>query len=136
LFDAVGEQLRTVGNEFGSTTGRPRRCGWLDLPLLKYACMLNGVTELIMMKADVLSRLQTLQVCTSYQNDCSCSEIPFELTKAIKPNYQLFKGWDRAIDVNDIPVELIQYIAFIENYLQLKIKLVSVGPDREQNIFL
>jgi adenylosuccinate synthase len=134
LFDAVGEQLRIQGNEFGSTTGRPRRCGWLDLPLLKYSCMLNGVTELIMMKADVLSSLQTLQICTSYNG--TTSEIPFELTKDIKPNYQEFKGWAKDIDTNDIPAELKQYIAFIEDYLNLKIKLVSVGPDREQNVYL
>ena len=137
LFDTVGEQLRTQGNEFGSTTGRPRRCGWLDLPLLKYTCMLNGVTELIMMKADVLNSLQTLQVCTSYQkNNASTTEIPFELTNNIKVNYQEFKGWAKEIDINNIPVELLQYIAFIEDYLQLKIKIVSIGPDRGQNIYL
>ena len=137
LFDAVGEQLRMQGNEFGSTTGRPRRCGWLDLPLLKYTCMLNGVTELVMMKADVLNDLQTLQVCTSYQyNHSSSAEIPFELTKDIKVNYQEFKGWAKDIDINNVPTELAQYLVFIENYLGLKIKLVSVGPDRGQNIFL
>ena len=138
LSDSVGEQLRIQGNEFGSTTGRPRRCCWLDLPLLKYTCMLNGVTELIMMKADVLNSLQTLQICTSYQSAINGSifEIPFELTKDIKVNYQELKGWAKDIDINKPPVELKQYIAFIEKYLQLKIKLVSVGPDREQNLFL
>ena len=136
LFDAVGDQLRIQGNEFGSTTGRPRRCGWLDLPLLKYACMLNGVSELIMMKADVLNSLQTIQICTSYQCDGLTSEIPFDLTKDLKPHYQQFKGWANDIDINNPPAELKQYAAFIENYLKLKIKLVSVGPDREQNIFL
>ena len=136
LFDATGEQLRIQGNEFGSTTGRPRRCGWLDLPLLKYTCMLNGVTELIMMKADVLSSLQTLQVCTSYRHSHSPFEIPFELTKDIEVNYKELKGWGQEIDTQNIPPELMQYIAFIEDYLQLKIKLVSVGPDREQNVYL
>ena len=136
LFDAVGEQLRTEGKEFGSTTGRPHRCGWLDLPLLKYTCMLNGVTELIMMKADVLNSLQTLQICTSYQNNGVLTEIPFELTKDLKPNYQEFKGWAKDIDAQNIPMELKQYIAFIEDYLQLKIQLVSIGPDREQNVYL
>jgi adenylosuccinate synthase len=137
LFDAVGEQLRIQGNEFGSTTGRPRRCGWLDLPLLKYTCMLNGVTELIMMKADVLNCLPSIQICTSYQNsNASTTEIPFELTNALKVNYQEFKGWAKEIDTENIPIELMQYAAFIEDYLQLKIKLVSVGPDRGQNIYL
>jgi len=136
LFDTVEEQLRIQGNEFGSTTGRPRRCGWLDLPLLKYACMLNGVTELIMMKADVLNTLQTLQICTSYQHNGILSEIPFDLTKDIKPNYQEFSGWAKEIDTQNIPIELKQYIAFIEANLSLKIQLVSVGPDREQNVYL
>jgi len=136
LFAEMGEQLRIQGNEFGSTTGRPRRCGWLDLPLLKYACMLNGVTELIMMKADVLNSLQTLQVCTSYQHNGNSTEIPFELTNNIKVNYQELKGWAQEIDIQNIPFELKQYIAFIEAYLQLKITLVSVGADREQNVFL
>jgi len=134
LFDEMGEQLRIQGNEFGSTTGRPRRCGWLDLPLLKYTCMLNGVTELIMMKADVLNSLQTLQVCTSYQDNGT--EIPFELTSNIKANYQELKGWAKEIDMQNIPAELKQYIAFIEEYLHLKITVVSVGADREQNVFL
>ena len=135
LFDSVGEQLRKQGNEFGSTTGRPRRCGWLDLPLLKYSCMLNGVTDLIMMKADVLSHLQTLQVCTSYQENGKFSDIPFEWT-GIKPHYQELKGWNQPIDIQNIPMELKEYILYIENYLQLKISLVSVGPDREQNVVL
>ncbi|MDR2408298.1 MAG: adenylosuccinate synthase [Bacteroidales bacterium] len=137
LFDNTGELLRIQGNEFGSTTGRPRRCGWLDLPLLKYACMLNGVTELIMMKADVLNTLETLNVCTNY----SCKgktiiEIPYDLSNDISPQYEQFKGWNNSIDVNNMPAELIDYISFIEQYLNLKIKLVSVGRDRTQNIIL
>jgi adenylosuccinate synthase len=137
LFDSMGEQLRTVGNEFGSTTGRPRRCGWLDLPLLKYACMLNGVTELIMMKADVLNSLTTLSVCTEYKyKGKTITEIPYNLSDGIIPQYEQFKGWNKAIDMNNMPVELKDYISFIEKYLDLKITLVSVGRDRTQNIIL
>ncbi|MDR1181665.1 MAG: adenylosuccinate synthase [Bacteroidales bacterium] len=137
LFDDIGNRLRTQGNEFGSTTGRPRRCGWLDLPLLKYACMLNGVTELIMMKADVLDCLETLNVCTQYT--CAgktTTEIPYNLSNGVLPQYEQLKGWNKPIDVNNMPSELMNYISFIEAYLGLKIKLVSVGRDRKQNIIL
>jgi adenylosuccinate synthase len=137
LFDDIGKQLQEQGNEFGSTTGRPRRCGWLDLPLLKYACMLNGVTELIMMKADVLSAFETLSVCTSYHyNGKNTTMIPFDSSAELKPQYQQLKGWNKPIDKDNIPSELMDYIAFIENYLELKIKLVSLGADRTQNIVL
>lgn len=137
LFDETGKQLREQGNEFGSTTGRPRRCGWLDLPLLKYACMLNGVTELIMMKADVLNILPVLKIGTAYnQNRKSVTEIPFHLSPSLKPEYHEMKGWNQDIDIQNMPLELKEYISFIEDYLELKIKLVSVGPDRNQNIIL
>jgi adenylosuccinate synthase len=137
LFDDTGKLLQTQGNEFGSTTGRPRRCGWLDLPLLKYACMLNGVTELIMMKADVLNNLENINVCTSYKyNGKIIDEIPFDSSAVLEPQYQQLNGWNKEIDKNKIPSELIDYITFIEQYLELKIKLVSIGADREQNIML
>ena len=137
LSDSIGEQLRIQGNEFGSTTGRPRRCGWLDLPLLKYACMLNGVTELIMMKADVLCSLENIKVCTAYNyNGKITSEIPFDSAAKLEPQYQQIKGWNELNDAEKLPSELINYIAFIEQYLELKIKLVSVGPDRNQNIIM
>ncbi|MDR1459929.1 MAG: adenylosuccinate synthase [Bacteroidales bacterium] len=137
LFDDIGKQLRTQGNEFGSTTGRPRRCGWLDLPLLKYACMLNGVTELVMMKADVLNCLPTLHVCTQYAyRGKTITEIPYQLSDDISPQYREFKGWNQPIDINNMPAELVDYISFIEEYLGLKITLVSVGRDRTQNIIL
>ncbi|MCL2131691.1 MAG: adenylosuccinate synthase [Lentimicrobiaceae bacterium] len=135
LSDSTGELLQRQGNEFGSTTGRPRRCGWLDLPLLQYSCMLNGVNQLIMMKADVLNHLQTIRVCTSYQGVPE-KEIPFELTKDIKVNYEELEGWAREITSADIPAELMRYITLIEDYLNLKITLVSIGPDREQNLYL
>jgi adenylosuccinate synthase len=135
LFDTVGENLRTKGNEFGSTTGRPRRCGWLDLPLLRYACMLNGVTELIMMKADVLNTFEHLNACISYKyNGKTTDEIPFDSTAILEPQYQQLKGWNQPIEKNKVPSELTDYITFIEQYLGLKIKLVSVGADREENI--
>ena len=137
LLDDTGKLLQVQGNEFGSTTGRPRRCGWLDLPLLKYACMLNGVTELIMMKADVLNTLENINICTSYKyNGNLTSEIPYDPFAKLEPQYQQLKGWNRQIDINEMPSELGDYIAFIEQYLELKIKLVSVGADREQNIVI
>lgn len=136
LFDATGEELRQKGGEFGSTTGRPRRCGWLDLPFLRYVCMLDGVTELIMMKADVLNGFDELKVCTAYEyNGRTIDEIPFDPQAKLIPQYQTLKGWD-AITGNTLPDTLKQYIAYIEQYLNLKIKLVSVGPDRTQNIML
>jgi adenylosuccinate synthase len=137
LFDNIGEHLRTKGNEFGSTTGRSRRCGWLDLPLLRYACMLNGVKELIMMKADVLSELETINVCTSYRNDGKLTfEPPFDIAAKLVPTYATFNGWNKQINPEEISIELKRYIAFIEYYSGLKIKLVSIGPDREQNIII
>jgi adenylosuccinate synthase len=137
LFDSTGEHLRTKGNEFGSTTGRPRRCGWLDLPLLRYACMLNGVKELIMMKADVLSDLETINICTSYRNNGELTfEPPFDVDAKLVPTYATFMGWNKQIDPEKIPIELERYIEFIEFYSGLKIKLVSVGPGREQNIMI
>ena len=137
LFDDTGKLLQIQGNEFGSTTGRPRRCGWLDLPLLKYACMLNGVTELIMMKADVLNTLENINVCTSYKyNGKLTSEIPYDPFAKLEPQYQQLKGWNKQIDITETPSELTDYIIFIEQYLGLKIKLVSVGPDRRENIVI
>ncbi len=137
LFDNIGEELRQKGGEFGSTTGRARRCGWLDLPFLRYACMLNGVTELIMMKADVLDNFEELKVCTSYlyKNNIT-EEIPFDSASNLIPQYQSLKGWKSFDITEEIPQEMKTYIAFIEKYLDLKIKLVSVGPDRTQNIEL
>jgi len=137
LLDNMGEHLRIKGNEFGSTTGRPRRCGWLDLPLLRYACMLNGVKELFMMKADVLSDLEEINVCTSYRNNGELMfEMPFDASAKLVPTYATFDGWNKQLNTEEIPLELKKYIAFIEFYSGLKIKLVSIGPDREQNIIL
>ncbi|RLD84871.1 MAG: adenylosuccinate synthase, partial [Bacteroidetes bacterium] len=120
LMDNDGESLRKVGNEFGSTTGRPRRCGWLDLPALKYAVMLNGVTELMMMKADVLNGFSAVKVAVKYKyNDLLTEEIPFEsVSLDIEPVYETLKGWNRELEIvehyTDLPVELTDYVSFIE----------------------
>lgn len=139
LFDKDGEILGKVGNEFGATTGRPRRCGWVDLPALKYAVMLNGVTKLIMMKADVLSAVDTIKVCTHYNiNGDIVEELPFDINANIDPVYKEFPSWKIDLtgmhSVNELPVELTNYIEYLENELQIPIVIVSVGPDREQTI--
>jgi adenylosuccinate synthase len=140
LSDADGEKLRVGGNEFGSTTGRPRRCGWLDIPALKYSIMLNGVDSLIMMKADVLNPFPVIKICTDYQKDhVKLSGFPFELSDDnIVPVYREMKGWNTALDgcsnVDDMPAELAEYVKFIENEVGLPIDIVSVGPDRLQTL--
>jgi adenylosuccinate synthase len=141
LFDETGQAIQKIGREFGATTGRPRRCGWLDLPALKYASMINGVTALFMMKADVLSEFDELQVCTHYrlEDGTLTDQMPFDLTsQKIEPIYKSFTGWQTTItDVADtgvLPVALEQYIQFIENEMQIPVKMISVGPDRSQTI--
>ena len=140
LNDATGEELRKKGNEFGSTTGRPRRCGWLDLPALKYAAMVNGVTSLMMMKSDVLSGFENLQVCNSYKvNGQSSARMPFNIVNEIpEPEYLSFKGWKSDIsktkNFESLPSELHNYVQAIEKYTGLPLDVVSVGPDRTQTI--
>jgi adenylosuccinate synthase len=141
LFDEAGNAMRIEGNEFGSTTGRPRRCGWLDLPALKYSIMINGVTQLFMMKADVLNIFEEIKVCTEYAmpDGEKIDRLSFEITDIdVQPVYKVMKGWNCSLaDVRsfeDFPVELKEYIAFLEEELQVPIKLVSVGPDRVQTI--
>lgn len=138
LEDEVGERMRVEGREFGSTTGRPRRCGWIDLPALKYAMMINGVTQLIMMKADVLNIFDKIQVCTAYEmpDGTITDQIPFEITDIkVKPVYETLKGWACSLegmrDFNELPVELADYIKFLEKHLNLPINFISTGPDRE-----
>ncbi|MBK8953066.1 MAG: adenylosuccinate synthase [Chitinophagaceae bacterium] len=141
LEDATGEELRRVGNEFGATTGRPRRCGWIDLVALKFACMVNGVTKLIMTKADVLDAFSELQVCTAYNiNGTNTSEVPFQLERQKpEPVYQQFEGWETDIskiaDYSALPVKTKTYIDFINNYLGIKVYYISNGPGREQLIY-
>jgi adenylosuccinate synthase len=137
LLDAEGEKLRRVGHEFGSTTGRPRRCGWLDLPALKYAIMINGATQLIMMKADVLNSFPTIKVCTHYRlPDGELTEqLPFDLlTTEVTPVYREFEGWNTdvayATSFEQLPGPLLAYIDFLEAQLNLPITMLSTGPDR------
>jgi adenylosuccinate synthase len=141
LFDDTGKTIAKVGHEFGATTGRARRCGWLDLVALKYAVQVNGVTELMMMKADVLSGIEELHVCTAYQyNGKTITHLPYTLDESvIGPVYTKFEGWEEDLteltDADELPEQLNQYIAFIEDYVKTPIRLVSVGPDRKQTIF-
>ncbi|MFM9421550.1 MAG: hypothetical protein RIR06_11 [Bacteroidota bacterium] len=140
LENEVGELIRKEGNEFGSTTGRARRCGWLDIPALNYACRLNGITELYMMKTDVLSVFTEIQVCTEYRiNGEVTKEMPFDITDLdIEPVYTTLPGWNcdltKVRSENEFPTELKNYIEFIEKLTAIKITVVSVGPDREQTI--
>ena len=140
LFDKDGERMSKVGHEFGATTGRPRRCGWLDLVALKYAVQINGVSQLMMMKGDVLSGFETLKVCTSYNYKGSeVSHFPYNIeAHNVTPIYTEFKGWKEDItemtNAETLPKELNDYIKFIEDFVNVPIKIVSVGPDRKQTI--
>ena len=141
LLDETGKKLRDAGNEYGSTTGRPRRCGWLDLVALKYSVMLNGVTELIMMKGDVLDDFETIKICVGYEiNGEVVEQFPFELTDDVKPVYVELPGWKTDLteikDQNEFPEELNNYISFIEDEMKIPVSIASVGPNREQTIFL
>ena len=140
LNNETGEKLRDIGKEYGATTGRPRRCGWLDLPALKYSIMINGVSQLYMTKADVLSGFEKIKICTSYKiNGKEVSEMPFENDSAIEPVYTELQGWKQDIssirEFSGLPSELKKYIGFIEQFCNIPITLVSVGPDREETIF-
>lgn len=140
LLNEEGDALRKQGNEFGSTTGRPRRCGWIDIPSLKYSIMINGVTQLLMMKADVLSIFPTIKICTHYKlNDGSVTEtLPYELVnEKIEPVYIEMKGWNSnltGISEEKLPVELLDYVSYLEKQLNVPITLISTGPDRTQTI--
>ena len=139
LFDEVGEKLRQVGHEFGATTGRPRRCGWLDMVALKYAVMINGVTGLIMMKADVMNDFDTIKIATSYRvGGVETDVFPYEVTDDLEPVYTEFKGWKCDIcgirRYEDFPAEFKAYVEFIEKATGVPVKIISVGPDREDTI--
>lgn len=139
LNDETGDQLRKLGNEFGSVTGRPRRCGWVDLVALKYAVMLNGVTQLIMMKSDVLDGFDKIKACVAYKiNGEETDEFPFDVNEKIEPIYKEFDGWNTDMTKvkreSEFPAKFNDYIDFMEDYLEVPIKIVSVGPDREQTI--
>ncbi len=140
LHDETGERLRKIGNEFGATTGRPRRCGWIDLVALDFACMVNGVTQLVMTKADVLDAFEELSACTSYGIDgVQQKMVPYQMTKlAIEPNYVQYKGWQtditRITESDSLPAEMKTYIKFINEYLGVPVTYISNGPGRDQII--
>jgi adenylosuccinate synthase len=140
LFDETGEQLRKNGHEFGATTGRPRRCGWIDLPALKYAIMLNGVTQLIMTKADVLSGFKSIKVCTHYKyRGETIDYVPYDVVgEELTPVYEELKGWNDDLtglnSIEGLPAELVAYIEYLERELNVPVSIVSVGPDRTQTL--
>ncbi len=141
IFDEIGEKISKVGNEFGATTGRPRRCGWLDLVSLKYAVDINGVSELAMMKSDVMSGISKIKICTSYKiNGKETTRMPFSLDKKnLTPIYTEFKGWNEDLTnikyESQLPSNLNNYISFIEEKLGIPIKIISLGPKRNQTIY-
>lgn len=139
LFDETGEKIRQVGHEFGAVTGRPRRCGWLDLVALKYTVMIDGVTDLIMMKSDCLDDFETIKVCTSYKVDgVETDQVPFDIAAKIEPVYTEFPGWKKDLTgirkESELPQEFKDYIRFMEGYLGVPISIISLGPDREATI--
>ncbi len=139
LFDKTGERIAKIGNEFGATTGRPRRCGWIDIPALKYAININGVTKLMMMKADVLSGIDVIKACTHYETkDGIIDYLPFQSNHDLTPIYKEIKGWKNDLTklscLNEAPKELHNYINWLEEELEVPITIVSVGPDRKQTL--
>ncbi len=138
LFDNKGDFLREKGNEFGSTTGRPRRCGWIDLVALKFACMINGVTEMVMTKADILDELETLELCTAYNvNGLETTQVPYQMHKQpLEPVYKAMTGWNTDIQAfpsfESMPAAMKDYIEFINKYLGVPVKYISNGPGKEQ----
>ena len=139
LFDEVGKEMAVKGNEFGSVTGRPRRCGWIDLVALKYTIMVNGVTQLIMMKSDVLDAFETIKLCVAYNiNGKRTETFPFEVNEDVTPEYVELPGWKvdmtKMQSENEFPEEFNAFLSFVEEELEVPIKIVSVGPDRAQTI--
>ena len=139
LFDETGDQMCEIGHEFGSVTGRRRRCGWIDLVALKYAIMIDGVTQLIMMKSDVMDMFDTIKACVAYDIDGKqVTEFPYEIDENVKPVYVEFPGWKTDMtkmkSEEEFPAEFNAYLAFLEEQLNTPIKIVSVGPDRDQTI--
>lgn len=139
LHDEVGERIRKEGAEFGATTGRPRRCGWLDLPALNYTIMLSGTTQLIITKADVLSIFEEIKVCTQYRyNGILTNQLPFDLcSTAVEPIWESLPGWaGEPLNTGNIPDALLNYLRFIQKYTGVNVRLLSIGPEREQLIDL
>ncbi|MBK7441364.1 MAG: adenylosuccinate synthase [Bacteroidetes bacterium] len=142
LFDETGEELRKIGNEFGATTGRPRRCGWIDLPALKYTIMINGVTQIAITKIDVLNTFAEIKACVGYKiNGVITDRMPYDIVDAvIEPVYESFKGWECDLDncktKEDLPIELKNYLQFLEWELKTKISMLSAGPERDKLIIM
>lgn len=142
LFDEIGEEIRKTGSEFGATTGRPRRCGWIDLVALQYACMINGVTKVVMTKADVLDAFVQLNMCSSYVVDGKeTKEVPFQMSRVkIEPQYQTFKGWNTDTTqfkkAKQLPHTMIEYVQFINKQIGASVKYISNGPGRDQIVEL
>lgn len=139
LFDSTGEKLRTIGAEFGATTGRPRRCGWLDMVALRYAIMVNGVTQLIMTKADVLDSFATIRVATAYRVEGQLTDqVPYDTDAHIEPVYREFEGWQTDItgcrSEAELPPQLMDYVRFVEEQTGVPVRIISVGPDRNATI--
>lgn len=140
LLEETGEKIRQEGREFGSTTGRPRRCGWIDLPAMKYAIMINGVTELAMMKADVLDKFETIRACTKYRvNGEEIDYMPYDIDNVtIEPVWEDIPGWNQDLtgltSFSDAPQALKDYVAYLERHLEVPVTTVSVGPDRKQTL--
>ncbi|HMO61191.1 MAG TPA: adenylosuccinate synthase [Ferruginibacter sp.] len=138
LHDETGELIRKLGNEFGSTTGRPRRCGWIDLVALQFACMVNGVTQIIMTKADILDELPELKVCNAYSiNGKAVNQVPFQMTRVdIDPVYQSFDGWQTNIsgikNYEALPQKMKEYVQYLNQFLKVPVKYISNGPGRDQ----
>ena len=139
LFDETGKKIRDLGHEYGAVTGRERRCGWIDLVALKYAIMVNGVTQLIMMKSDVLDGFETVKACVAYkQNGQLIDYFPYNIEEGIEPVYQELPGWNadmtKMTSEEEFPKEFTDYINFLEKELETPIKIISIGPDRDQTI--
>ena len=139
LFDETGSKIRAIGHEYGAVTGRERRCGWIDLVALRYTIMLNGVTQLIMMKSDVLDDFEEVRVCNSYKiNGVETQDFPYSIEENIEPVYTSFPGWKtdktKFKSEDEFPQEFKNYIKYLETELNVPISIVSVGPDREQTI--
>ena len=141
LFDETGKKIRDLGHEYGAVTGRERRCGWIDLVQLRYSVMVDGVTELIMMKSDVLDTFETIKACVAYElpDGTQTQDFPYEIDD-VKPIYKEFRGWKKDMthcrSAAEFPQEFCEYVAFLEEYLETKIGIISIGPDREQTIVL
>ena len=139
LFDATGKRIRDLGHEYGAVTGRERRCGWIDLVALRYSIMLNGVTQLIMMKSDVLDEFDTIKACVAYKvKGVETTQFPFSIDESIEPIYKTLPGWKTDMtkmqSEDEFPKEFSDYIEFLEKELETPITIVSIGPDRSQTI--